>query len=498
MAVLAHERLHTKYELIVGLEIHAQLSTASKMFCRCSADYADAPPNTLVCPVCMGLPGSLPVINRRAVEYTIMTALALNCEIAEFTKFDRKNYPYPDLPKGYQISQYDLPLSRNGWLTIDVDGQQKRIGIRRVHLEEDTGKHLHITNEMGESYSLVDLNRSGVPLIEIVTEPDIRSAEEARLFCVKLRQILRYLGVSTGNMEEGALRCEPSVSIRRRGETTLSRTRVEIKNLNSFRAVQRAIEFEAHRLMELFEQGVTEITQETRGWDEAHGVTVPQRSKEFEADYRYFPDPDLPPMFISREWVAEIQARLPELPDAKHARFVEQYGLSVADATTLTSSRALADFYEAAVRTCNAPREVANWILSELLALLNARQMEIEASRVTPEYLGELVHLIRAGQISGRIAKEVLVESFNTGKRPADIVNEKGLLQISDVAELERVVQQVLEQNPKPVADYLSGQTKALAFLVGAVMKATRGKANPAVVNHLLTEELARRRGTGS
>ena len=364
-----------EYEVVIGLEVHAQLLTASKMFCRCSAVYADAAPNTHNCPICMGMPGVLPVINEQAVEYTVMTALALNCSIPSFSKFDRKNYFYPDLPKGYQISQYDIPLSRNGYLTITLKDEEKRIGIHRVHLEEDTGRLLHRVGADGVGFSLVDLNRAGIPLMEIVSEPDIRSAEEARLYLQKLRATLVYLGVSSGRMEEGSLRCDANVSIRPVGETRLG-VKTEIKNMNSFRAVQHALEYEAARQISVLQAGGA-ITQETRGWVEARGVTVSQRSKEQAHDYRYFPEPDLPPLVLSNEWIESVRAKMPELPDAKRQRFIDQYSLTPYDAEVLTSERALADYFEQAVTAAQGPiptraKAVANWITGDLARLLNA------------------------------------------------------------------------------------------------------------------------------
>jgi aspartyl-tRNA(Asn)/glutamyl-tRNA(Gln) amidotransferase subunit B len=480
------------YEAIIGMEVHAQLLTESKMFCRCSADYAAAEPNTHVCPVCLGMPGVLPVINQKAVEYTVMTALALNCQIPEFSRFDRKNYFYPDLPKGYQISQYDLPLSRDGWLEIEVGGEIRRIGIERVHLEEDTAKLVHLGG-----HSLVDFNRSGVPLMEIVSRPDIRTPEEARQYLTKLRTILRYLGVNSGNMEEGAMRCEANISLRPVGSKELG-TKVEVKNLNSFHSVKMALEYEIERQRRILEAGGT-IDQETMGWDEARGVTVVQRSKEYAHDYRYFPEPDLPPLVLSREWVEEIRAKLPELPDAKRNRFMEQYGLSRYDASVLTAERAVADYFEACVQALppslewkEGAKTVANWITGELFRLLKAADIEIEAIKVTPNTLAELLGLVEKGTISISMAKDVFSEMFKTGYSAAQIVQEKGLGQISDVAELSRIVEQVIAENPGPVAEYLGGKEPVLRFLVGQVMKATRGKANPHLVNELLKQKLGR------
>ncbi|MBI4318245.1 MAG: Asp-tRNA(Asn)/Glu-tRNA(Gln) amidotransferase subunit GatB [Chloroflexi bacterium] len=477
-----------RYEAVIGLEVHAQLLTASKMYCRCSAQYAAAPPNTLVCPVDLGLPGALPVINRTAVEYTIMTALALNCSIPEFSRFDRKNYFYPDLMKGYQISQYDLPLSVNGWMEIELGDQVKRIGIRRVHLEEDTAKLIHRTDSLGKSYSLVDVNRSGVPLMEIVGEPDIRTPEEARLYLVKLRNILRYLGVSTGNMEEGSFRCDANVSIRPVGQKEFG-AKVEVKNMNSFRAVFRALEYEIERQAKVLESG-GRIEQETRGWVDENGITVTQRSKEFAHDYRYFPEPDLPPMVLARQWVEDIRAKLPELPDAKRDRFVARYGLSWYDANLLTAAKATAEYFEAAVGIYPNAKTVSNWITGELFRLLNVSGEDIERARLKPSHLVEMLTLIDQGVLSHRMAKDVFEEMYANGKPPRDIVVERGLAQISAVDQLREVIDQVLSSNQPAVADYRAGKQQALSFLVGQVMKATRGKANPSVVNQLLGEKL--------
>ncbi len=481
------------YEVVIGLEVHAQLLTASKMFCRCSADYADAAPNTHNCPICMGMPGVLPVINEQAVEYTVMTALALNCTIPSFSKFDRKNYFYPDLPKGYQISQYDIPLSRNGYLTIAQKDGEKRIGIHRVHLEEDTGRLLHRVGPDGKAFSLVDLNRAGVPLIEIVSEPDIRSAEEARLYLQKLRATLVYLGVSSGRMEEGSLRCDANVSVRPVGETRLG-VKTEIKNMNSFRAVQRALEYEAARQISILQAGGT-ITQETRGWVESKGVTVSQRSKEQAHDYRYFPEPDLPPLVLSEEWIEGVRAKMPELPDAKRQRFMDQYGLSAYDAEVLTSERALADYFEQAVAAAQGAlpvkaKAVSNWITGDLARLLNAEGKEITASPVTPAGLAKLVDLVAEERISGSQAKDVLEKSFASGQQPAEIVQAQGIAQISDQGELERMIDEVIADNPKAVEDFQRGKESAVTWLIGQVMKRSAGRAKPALVRPLLLEKL--------
>jgi aspartyl-tRNA(Asn)/glutamyl-tRNA(Gln) amidotransferase subunit B len=478
------------YEAVIGMEVHAQVITASKMFCGCSADYAAAPPNTHTCPVCLGMPGTLPVINRAAMEATILTGLALHCEIPAFSKFDRKNYPYPDLPKGYQISQYDLPLAINGWLEVESNGQPKRIRIRRVHLEEDTAKLIH-----EEGCSLIDFNRAGVPLMEIVTEADIRTADEAWQYLTKLRTILRYLGVSTGNMEEGAMRCEANISLRPVGSDTLG-TKVEVKNLNSFRSVRLAIAYEIERQTKILEEG-GQVQQVTMGWDERHGRTVFQRSKEFAEDYRYFPEPDLPPLSFSREWVEAMRARLPELPDAKRQRFVAEYGVRAEDAALLVEDRPVADYFEAAVRAGGAaisPQTVANWVLGELFRLLRDHGVGLEQAKVTPAGLAELLGLVSSGQINQTVAKEVLEEMFASGELAATIVQRRGLTQISDEARLLSLVQEVLAANPKAVQQFLEGKEQVLGFLVGQAMRATRGQANVQLLTRLLRQELAKRK----
>ncbi|HZP27048.1 MAG TPA: Asp-tRNA(Asn)/Glu-tRNA(Gln) amidotransferase subunit GatB [Dehalococcoidia bacterium] len=490
----------TDFETVIGVEVHAQLLTRSKMFCSCSSSYAASPPNTHVCPICLGMPGVLPVINRRAVEMTIMTGLALNCEIAAEAKFDRKNYHYPDLMKGYQISEYDMPICQNGWLDIEVEGRHKRIGITRVHLEEDTARLLHVKNAAGEEYSLVDVNRSGVPLMEIVSEPDLRSAEEARAYLVKLRQILRWIGASAANMEEGNMRCEPNVSIRPRGANEFG-AKVELKNINSFRHAYDAIRFEEKRQREVVLAG-GKIQQETRGWREDIGVAVPQRSKEFAHDYRYFPEPDLPPLAIGREWVEEILAGMPELPDTRRARFTQQYGLSDYDAGVLTGSRSLAEFFEATLvewsqlaadlDQAQAAKTVANWLQSDVSRLLNARAVDIgdESVKVTPRHLAELLELVRAGTINATAAKQVLDVVFETGADPESVVAERGLAQIGAGDEVTGVIEQVLAANPKAVEDYRRGKQEAVKFLVGQVMRETRGRANAHLVTEMLVEKL--------
>jgi aspartyl-tRNA(Asn)/glutamyl-tRNA(Gln) amidotransferase subunit B len=472
-----------RYEAIIGMEVHAELLTHSKMFCGCSADFFGAEPNTLTCPVCTGMPGVLPVINQKAIEHTIMTALALNCEIAEASVFSRKNYFYPDLPKSYQISMYDLPLSENGWLEVEVDGGSKRIGIERVHLEEDTAKLFH----MG-GHSLVDFNRSGMPLMEIVSRPDMRSADEAYAYLTKLRQIVRYLGVSSGDMEKGAMRCEANVSLRPMGSSEYG-TKVEVKNLNSFRSVKLALDYEIQRQSHILDEGGS-IEQVTMGWDENRGVTVIQRSKEYAHDYRYFPEPDLPPLSISREWVEEIRGKLPELPEARRDRFRQEYGLSSYDAGVLTADKAVADYFEACIKAYPEAKTVSNWISGELFRLLKETETDIEEVRITPAALAELLTFVEKGTINQNTAKAILGEMFKSGRAAAEIVAEKGLAQISDADELGRIVEQVIAANPDPVAEYRAGKERLFGWFVGQVMKATRGKANPQLVTELLKEKL--------
>jgi aspartyl-tRNA(Asn)/glutamyl-tRNA(Gln) amidotransferase subunit B len=480
------------YETIIGLEVHAQLLTKSKMYCRCSTDYASAPPNTHVCPVCMGMPGVLPVINKQAVEYTMMTALALNCPISEYTKFDRKNYPYPDLMKGYQISQYDAPIGQKGWLTIEVNGEKRKIGITRVHLEEDVAKLLHRTSPDGEDYSLVDVNRSGVPLMEIVGEPDLRSPEEARQYLIQLRSILQYLGVSTGNMEEGSFRCDANISLLPENCQEFT-PKVEVKNMNSFKAVYLAMEYEAQRQRKAAAEG-KRLVQETRGWVEEKGKTVSQRSKEYAHDYRYFPEPDLPPLIISREWVEEVRAKLPELPEARRDRFMAEYGLPLYDANLLTGSKAMADYFEEGARVSKevAPKEVSNWLLGEVSRIINANNIDASGfgKVISPERLSGLIFSSHS-TINTATAKSVLEEMFQSGKSADEIINEHGISQISDTEELEKIVVEVINSNTQPIADYRAGKETALKFLVGQVMKATRGRANPKLVNEVLKQKLA-------
>lgn len=485
-----------EYETVIGLEVHVQLQTQSKMFCSCRADYQTAPVNSRVCPVCLGLPGTLPVINRKAVEYTIMTGLALNCRIPEFTKFDRKNYPYPDLMKGYQISQYDLPLALAGYLDVATDGEERRIGVERVHLEEDVSKLQHHPNDNGEAFSLVDVNRSGVPLMEVVSAPDMRSPEEARSYLTKLHSILQYLQVSTGNMQDGSFRCDANISLRPSGNTVYG-TRTEIKNMNSFRSVFQALIFEVERQRKVLEDG-GRVVQETRGWLESRGVTFSQRSKEEANDYRYFPEPDLPPLVIDEAWVEELRSRLPELAAQRSRRLAKEYGLPEYDSRLLTNSKAFADFYEkaAGVKALSGKvrerfaKNISNWMLGDLSRLLNLQATEIEESPVSPEHLVELIDLVEAGTVSVTMAKTVLEKAFESGISPARIVQENGYTQISDSAAVELAVQEAIGANPKAVDDFKNGKDTAAKFLVGQVMKLTKGQAKPDLVNQLVVDAL--------
>lgn len=476
-----------QYETVIGLEVHVELKTNTKIFCNSSTGFG-ADPNHHTCPVCLGLPGVLPVTNKKVVEFAIRAGLALNCRIAPYSKFDRKNYYYPDLPKNYQVSQYDLPIAEHGYIEIDVEGSTKRVGITRVHMEEDAGKLVHQGTISTTPYSLVDYNRTGVPLIEIVSEPDIRSPEEAAAYLEKLKAIIQYTGISDCKMQEGSLRCDANVSVRPVGQKEFG-TRTELKNMNSFKALQKALDYEIERQIEVIEEG-GRVVQETRSWDEARGVTMPLRSKEEAHDYRYFPEPDLVPMVISDAWVEEIRATLPELPDQRKTRFIEQYGLPAYDAMVLTSSKEMADFYEQCVELFNNPKTVSNWVMGDFSRLMNADNMEITDVRVAPEQLAKMLQLMEDGTISGKIAKTVFEDMFATGKDPDAIVKEKGLVQISDESAIEAVVGEVIAANPKSVEDYRSGKEKALGFLVGQVMKATKGKANPGLANKLLKEKL--------
>jgi len=475
----------TAYETMIGLEVHVQLSTTTKMFCGCALAFG-SPPNTLTCPVCLGLPGSLPVLNRRAIELGIRTALVLECRMHAESQFHRKNYYYPDLPKNYQISQYQYadhpPLATGGVLVFDAGGAARRVGIRRVHLEEDTGKLVH-----AEGRSLVDYNRSGTPLMEVVTEPDLRSTEEARLFLARLRAILQYAGVSTGRMEEGTLRCDANLSLRAPGGPHGIRT--EIKNMNSLRSVERALRFEEARQREALGRGDA-VVQETRHWDEDRGVTFTSREKEEAQDYRYFPEPDLVPLRVDAPWIERVRADLPELPEARRRRYVEAFGLPDHDAGLVTATRPMAEFFEETVRLFPQPKTVSNWLVGDLAAYLNASGMEIEEVPVTPAGLAELLRLVEDGTVSGRSAKEVLEEMLRSGRSAGEVVRERGLVQISDAAELAALVDAAIAENPGPVGDVRAGKDKAVAFLVGQVMKKTRGRANPEMVNRLLRDRI--------
>lgn len=475
-----------RYEPTIGMETHAELKTLSKMFCGCSAEFGGAP-NTHVCPVCMGLPGSLPVPNSRAIEFVVRTAIALNCQINSPTIFHRKNYFYPDLPKAYQISQYgDEPIGTNGYLDVTVDGEVRRIRIRRVHLEEDTGKLFHNADDVS---SLVDYNRSGVPLMEIVSEPDIHTAEEAREYAMALRNILVYLGVSDGKMEEGSFRCEPNISIKPVGTTELG-TRTELKNLNSFRVLFKSSEAEIKRQEAMLRRG-ERIVQSTLRWDEANGITIPMRFKETEADYRYFPDPDLVPLEFASEFLETVRASLPELPAAKAARFISEYGLSAYDAGVLTAECVVADYFEAAAFSAGDAKAAANWVTGDLARLLNAENLDISAAKVSPVELGAMIRLIQDGTISGKIAKTVFEEMFKTGKGAKQIVEDRGLVQVSDSSAIEGIVDEIIAANPKEAERYRAGDEKLLGFFVGQVMRASKGKANPGLANEVVKKRLA-------
>lgn len=483
----------TDYEVVIGLEVHCQLKTASKMFCGCNADYAGAEPNTHVCPVCLGMPGVLPVINEKAIEGIVLTGLALNCTIAPFSKFDRKNYPYPDLMKGYQISQYDLPICRDGWLEIEVEGKQRRIGITRVHMEEDTARLLHRVDPVtGEAYSLIDVNRSGTPLMEIVSEPDIRSAAEAREYLVRLRQVLRYIGVSDANMEEGNFRCDANISVRRKGETAFG-TKVEIKNMNSFRAVHDALLYEERRQVGVLEAG-GKVEQETRGWSDERQMTLSQRSKEHAHDYRYFPEPDLPPLKLGAAFIERVRARLPELPAAKIARY-RGLGLSDYEAATLAEERPRAEYFErlmAALSGDDARRAklAANWMLGEVARWLNANQAEIDRFPLEPEQLAGLIEQVANGTVTALVGKDVFEQMVATGESAEAIIERQGLAQISGADELTGLVRKAIAENPRAVADFHAGKATAIKFLIGQVMRETKGRANAQVVQELLEREL--------
>jgi aspartyl-tRNA(Asn)/glutamyl-tRNA(Gln) amidotransferase subunit B len=477
------------YEAVLGLEVHAELLTQSKIFCACSAAFG-APPNENTCPLCLGLPGVLPVLNRRVVEFAIRAGLATHCEIAPLSRWARKNYFYPDLPKGYQISQYELPICIGGHIDIAVDGDSRSIRLTRIHMEEDTGKNIH---DAVTGASLVDYNRCGVPLLEIVSEPDLRTPAEAGAYLRKLRAILQYLEVCDGNMEEGSFRCDANVSVRRRGASELG-TKAEIKNLNSFRAVERAIEYEIQRQIRALQSG-EKIVQETRLWDADRERTRSMRSKEHAHDYRYFPDPDLLPLEIDSAWVEEVRATLPELPDARARRFVDDYELPAYDAEVLTARKDVADYYEQAVAAHRNPKAISNWVMGEILRLVRERKLDaalvIRDWPVAADRLAALVNLIDTGKISGKIAKTVFEEMLQSGAEPQNIVAERGLVQVSDEGEIEKIVAEVLRGEDGKIEEYRAGKDKLLGFFVGKVMKATQGKANPQLVNELLRKHLA-------
>jgi len=487
--------LKNDFEAVIGLEIHAELQTRSKMFCGCRVvDSTQAQPNTVVCPVCSGMPGVLPVVNRRAITFAVRVALALECEIAPISIFARKNYFYPDLPKGYQISQYEQPLAERGRLVIHTSQGERTIRVRRVHLEEDTAKLTHVSNN-GETYSLVDLNRAGVPLLEIVSEPDLHSGEEVRLFAMGLRSILRYLGVNSGDMQKGVMRIEPNVSVRPAGSQELG-TRTEIKNLNSFRALERSVAYEIERQSALLQRG-EKVIQETMGWDEDLEVSVPQRGKEDAHDYRYFPEPDLPPLAVDPGWLEEIRQSMPELPDAKLRRFQEGYALNSYDAEVLIAEPQVAAFYEAALAASPKipPKVIANWISGEVFSLLNQAGVEIQDSRVGPENLASLIQMVVDGEINQNTAKGVLAEMFTNGKPASEIVAERGLRQVSDASKITGLIDGVLNENPDQVAKYLAGKDALKGWFFGQVMRAAKGQANPQVVKPELEARLEALKG---
>jgi len=480
----------SSYEAVIGLEIHAELKTASKMFCSCDASFGGEP-NAKTCPVCLGHPGVLPVLNHKAVELAARLALALNCSIAPYSIYHRKNYFYPDMPKNYQISQYDLPLGVGGYLDQEMDEGPIHIGITRVHLEEDTGKSIHISESgriHGAEYSLEDFNRAGVPLVEIVSEPDLRTPEQARTFVQELKSIMEHLEVSDCKMEEGSLRCDANISLREAGSTDLG-VKTEVKNMNSFRALFRALEYEIERQEELLTSG-GEVVQETRHWDADANATMPLRTKEYAYDYRYFPEPDLVPLELDQGFIEEIEAGLPELPADRRKRFIEDLDLPAHDAGLLISSKAMGDFFEAAVAEGADPKAVSNWMMGELSAYLNAQNIEIGEVSITPVQMAAMIALVDEGVISGKIAKSVFEEMLASGEDPARIVERKGITQISDEEEISQVIEEVIGENPKSVEDYKGGKQKAIGFLVGQVMRKTKGRANPQLVNEMLRKSL--------
>jgi aspartyl-tRNA(Asn)/glutamyl-tRNA(Gln) amidotransferase subunit B len=473
-----------QYEPVIGLEVHAQLLTKSKIFCGCSAEFGAAP-NRHTCPICLGMPGVLPVLNKTVVEFAMKMALATHCRINAMSNFARKNYFYPDLPKGYQISQYALPLAEHGYVDIETEAGKKRIGITRIHMEEDAGKLIH-DEHLPASY--VDLNRTGVPLIEIVGEPDIRNAEEATAYLRRLHETLVYLEICDGNMEEGSFRCDANVSLRPKGQEAFG-TRAELKNMNSFRNVQRALEYEIKR-QEYILEGGGEIVQETRLWDDTQGVSLPMRSKEEAHDYRYFPDPDLVAIHVDDAWIKEMEGTLPELPLQKRERFIRDYEIPPYDAGVLTSSKPLAEYYENVVKVCGKPKIAANWVMGDLLRFLNEDKGDIRACPVAAAALGDMIALIEEGTISGKMAKDLIQDMYKTGKPPRTIIEEKGMVQITDEGALAQVIDGIIAANPNQLAQYRSGKDKLFGFFVGQVMKATQGKANPQLINELLKRKL--------
>ena len=474
-----------EFETVIGLEVHAQLLTDTKIFCGCSTKFGGAP-NSHTCPVCLGMPGVLPVLNKKVVEFAMKMSLATNCVINKSCSFARKNYFYPDLPKGYQISQFAYPLSEHGYVFLDVDGAQKKIGLTRIHMEEDAGKLMH---DEHNPVSYVDLNRAGVPLIEIVSEPDMRSPAEAADYLKRLHEILVYLEICDGNMEEGSFRCDANVSIRPKGQKEFG-TRAELKNMNSFRNVQRALEYEIKRQQYLVESG-EKVVQETRLWDDAQGASISMRSKEEAHDYRYFPDPDLVPIMVDDAWVEKIRKELPELPLAKRERFLKDYQIPEYDAGVLTADKALAQYYEDVVKLCDKPKQASNWVMGDVLRFLNEDKLDIRKCPITAGALADMIKLIEAGTISGKMAKDIISGMYKTGKSPQKIIEEKGLVQITDEGELAKTITAIIDANPSQLADYRSGKEKLFGFFVGQVMKATQGKANPQLVNDMLKKMLA-------
>ncbi len=476
--------LMKEYEVVIGLEVHAELSTNTKAYCSCKAEFG-SDPNTNCCPVCMALPGTLPVLNEKVVEYAVKAGLATNCTISKFSKQDRKNYFYPDLTKSYQISQFDLPLCENGYIEADVNGEKKKFGITRIHIEEDTGKLIH---DQFTGDTLIDYNRCGVPLIEIVSEPDFRSADDVVAYMTTLKSVLEYLEISDCKMQEGSIRCDVNLSVREKGAEKFG-TRTETKNLNSFKAIQRSIEFETKRQIEVIENGGV-IYQETRRWDDAKGVGYAMRTKEEAHDYRYFPEPDLAPIIMEDGYVDNIRENLPEMPHVRRERYIKNYNLSEYDANQITASKYVANFFDTAYESCKNAKQVANYLMGDVSRMLKENEMEIVDVKFTPNDLGALITLIEKGTISSKIAKTVFEEMFETGKNPEEIVKEKGLLQMSDEGAIKEIVEKIVAANPQSVVDYKAGKDRALGFLVGQIMKETKGKANPQIVNKFVLEEL--------